>query len=159
MGDATRRLKFWDNETKEIAPGITLIRCGGHFEGGTVLHWAAGANGRGALLSGDIVHVGMDKKVSFMRSYANEIPLHASSVRNIADVLDPWPFDSIYGGWHERIITIDGKAILAYSVRRYLAAIPGHQEHDASSYRHQSTEIGAAHRQTPPWWVPRHHRR
>jgi glyoxylase-like metal-dependent hydrolase (beta-lactamase superfamily II) len=118
-------IKFWDNETKEIAPGITLIRCGGHFEGGTVLHWAAGANGRGALLSGDIVHVGMDKKVSFMRSYANEIPLHASSVRNIADVLDPWPFDSIYGGWYERIITIDGKAILAYSVRRYLAAITG----------------------------------
>ncbi len=33
----------------------TLIRCGGHFDGGTVLHWPGGAEGRGALLSGDII--------------------------------------------------------------------------------------------------------
>ena len=32
-------LKFWDGETKEIGTALTLIRCGGHFEGGTVLHW------------------------------------------------------------------------------------------------------------------------
>ena len=48
-------VQFWDTETRGIAPGATLIRAGGHFAGGTVLHWAAGADGSGALLSGDIV--------------------------------------------------------------------------------------------------------
>ena len=38
-------------------PGITLLRCGGHFPGGTILHWRDGADGRGALLTGDILQV------------------------------------------------------------------------------------------------------
>ena len=42
---------FWDGETKELSEGVTLLRCGGHFDGGTVLHWASGAGGKGALLS------------------------------------------------------------------------------------------------------------
>jgi glyoxylase-like metal-dependent hydrolase (beta-lactamase superfamily II) len=118
-------IEFWEGDTKEIAPGITLIRCGGHYEGGTVLHWAAGSGGRGALLSGDIVQVGPDKKVSFMRSYPDLIPLDAGSVRHIAEMLEPWPFDPIYGAWFERIIPSGGKEALAYSARRYLAAISG----------------------------------
>jgi glyoxylase-like metal-dependent hydrolase (beta-lactamase superfamily II) len=114
---------FWEEEQRELAPGLRLLRCGGHFEGGTVLHWTQGAGGRGALLSGDIVQVGPDKKASFMRSYPDLIPLDASSVQHIADVLDPWPFDAIYGAWFERIILSGGKAALAYSVTRYLRAI------------------------------------
>jgi len=114
---------FWDGETKELAPGVTLIRCGGHFAGGTVLHWAQGAGGKGALLSGDIVQVGPDRKVSFMRSYPDLIPLDASSVQHIADVLEPWPFDPIYGAWWERIIASGGKQAMEFSVRRYLRAI------------------------------------
>ena len=43
-----------------------------------VLHWAAGAGGKGALLSGDIVQVVQDNKsVSFMWSFPNFIPLSA----------------------------------------------------------------------------------
>lgn len=116
-------IRFWEEETREIAPGLTLIRCGGHFAGGSVLHWAAGAGGAGALLSGDIVQVGPDKKVSFMRSYPDLIPLDASTVRSIAATLDPWPYEPIYGAWFERIITAGGKSALAYSVERYLRAI------------------------------------
>lgn len=116
-------IRFWEDERQELGPGITLLRCGGHFAGGTVLHWAAGAGGRGALLSGDIVQVGPDKHVSFMRSYPDLIPLDARSVQHIADVLEPWPFEPIYGAWWERIITGGGKAALAYSVQRYLKAI------------------------------------
>jgi hypothetical protein len=118
-------IDFWEGETKPLAAGVTLIRCGGHFAGGTVLHWAEGAGGKGALLSGDIVQVGPDKKVSFMRSYPDLIPLDASSVQHIADVLESWPFDPIYGAWWERIIPSGGKQALAYSVRRYLRAISG----------------------------------
>lgn len=67
-----RAIVFWEGETRTLADGLTLVRCGGHFEGGTVLHWADGANGRGALLTGDIIQVVPDRKnVSFMYSYPN----------------------------------------------------------------------------------------
>lgn len=116
-------VRFWEGEEKEIGQGITLLRCGGHFAGGTVLHWADGAAGRGALLSGDIVQVGPDKRVSFMRSYPDLIPLDASSVQHIADVLESWSFDPIYGAWWEKVIPHGGKTAMAYSVQRYLKAI------------------------------------
>src|SRR5207302_6305367 len=38
---------FWEGETRRLGDGLTLIRCGGHFAGGTVLHWGDGADGRG----------------------------------------------------------------------------------------------------------------
>ena len=68
--------------TSSSLPGaITLLRLGGHFAGGTVLHWPAGAEGRGALLTGDIVMVVPDRTVvSFMWSYPNLLPLPASEV-------------------------------------------------------------------------------
>ena len=44
-------IRFWDGETLGLGGGLTLIRCGGHYEGGQVLHWSE----RRALLSGDIV--------------------------------------------------------------------------------------------------------
>ena len=36
-------LTFWDGDTLTLLPGVTLIRGGGHFPGGTMLHWAQGA--------------------------------------------------------------------------------------------------------------------
>ncbi len=116
---------YWDGEMREVASGVTLLRCGGHFAGGTMLHWADGAGGKGALLSGDIATVTPDRKLSFMRSYPNLIPLDATSVRHIAAVLEAWPFDPVYGSWWDRIIPSGGKAALALSVNRYLAAIGG----------------------------------
>ena len=118
-------IRLWEGETHELLPGVTLLRLGGHFAGGTVLHWAQGAGGAGALLSGDIVQVGPDKRVSFMRSYPDLIPLDAGTVRRIADRLDPWAFEPIYGAWWERVIPAGGKAAVAYSVRRYIAAVSG----------------------------------
>ncbi|HEX3399203.1 MAG TPA: MBL fold metallo-hydrolase [Acetobacteraceae bacterium] len=116
---------FWHGEMRQLAPGVTLLRCGGHFAGGTVLHWAEGAAGKGALLSGDIVRVGPDKKVSFMRSYPDLIPLDAGSVQHIANVLDGWEFDAIYGAMWDSVIPSGGKPAVAYSVGRYLRAISG----------------------------------
>lgn len=56
-----------DGDTAELVGGLTLLRLGGHFEGGTVLHWRSGAEGRGVLLTGDIVMVVPDRRfVSFM---------------------------------------------------------------------------------------------
>ena len=119
-------VKFWDGDTLPLADGATLIRCGGHFAGGTVLHWAKGAAGRGALLSGDIVQVLPNHRfVSFMRSYPNFFPLSAPAVERIGALLEPYPFDIIYGAWFDRIVPRDGKAIVQSSVARYVAAIRG----------------------------------
>ena len=35
----------WQGETHELGDGLTLVRCGGHFAGGQVLH-VAGRNAR-----------------------------------------------------------------------------------------------------------------
>ena len=41
------RIEHWDGERLELFGGVTLVRAGGHFAGGTVLHWADGAGGAG----------------------------------------------------------------------------------------------------------------
>src|SRR5262245_58061355 len=37
-----KSIHFWDGEAFMLSAGLTLVRCGGHFEGGTVLHWRDG---------------------------------------------------------------------------------------------------------------------
>ena len=119
-------IKLWEGDTLPIGQGITLIRCGGHFAGGTVLHWAAGGERRGALLSGDIVQLIPDRKhVSFMRSYPNLIPLSAPAVARIGAVLEPFAFDVIYGAWFDRVIPRGGKDAVKRSIARYIAMIQG----------------------------------
>ena len=77
-----KAIVFWESETKTLGADLTLIRCGGHFDGGTVLHWAGGAKSKGALLTGDIIQVVPDRKnVSFMYSYPNYIPLAGARPR------------------------------------------------------------------------------
>jgi hypothetical protein len=119
-------IKTWNGEALELLPGITLIRCGGHFAGGTVLHWADGANGQGVLCSSDIATVTTDRKfLSFMRSYPNLIPLSAAKVTEIGAALEPYGFDRIYGHYFDRVIPKDGKRALRDSVGRYVDAING----------------------------------
>ena len=66
-------------------PGVTVARIGGHFDGAAVLHWPAGSEGRGALLTGDTITVVQDRDwVSFMWSYPNLIPLDEATVDDIA---------------------------------------------------------------------------
>ena len=118
------RIEFWDSETKEIGHGLTLIRCGGHFEGGTVLYWPDGAIGKGAILSGDIIYVVEDRRwLSFMYSYPNLIPLSDSKVRRIVEAIEPFAFDRIYGAWWGKIVFDDAKAAVKRSAERYIRAI------------------------------------
>jgi hypothetical protein len=119
-------VKLWDGDTLALADGVTLLRCGGHFAGGTVLHWAQGAGGRGALLTGDIVQVIPHRNyVTFMRSYPNMVPLSAAAIARIARVLEPLQYDVIYGAWFDRSVVHGAKAAVERSVERYLAAIKG----------------------------------
>ena len=110
-------IKLWDGDTLSVAEGVTLIRCGGHFAGGTVLHWAAAGEGRGALFSGDIVMVIGDRShVSFMRSYPNLLPMSATAVERIGAALEPYAFEAIYGAFFDRNIAKGGKAAVQRSV-------------------------------------------
>lgn len=115
---------FWEGETHTLGDGITLIRCGGHFRGSSVLHWAAGANGRGALLTGDTMFVVSDRRyVSFMRSYPNLIPLPVRAVERIVQAVEPYAFDRIYSAWFGGVVANDAKAAVRRSAERYLQAI------------------------------------
>jgi hypothetical protein len=116
-------LEFWSGETLELGHGLTLIHGGGHFAGGTLLHWA---NGAGALLSGDIVQVIPDRRhVGFMYSYPNLIPLPEASVRAMVDALEPFGYESIYGAWWDAILPRGGPEIVRRSVERYARALRG----------------------------------
>jgi hypothetical protein len=114
----------WDGETKSLGSGLTLIRCGGHFDGGTVLHWPGSADCKGALLTGDIIQVVADRKhVSFMYSYPNYIPLSASAIGRIIKAVEPFQFDRLYGAFWDTTIEQHGKTVLVRSADRYLQAI------------------------------------
>ncbi len=115
---------YWEGETHPLLGNLTLIRCGGHFSGGQVLHWPAGAEGRGVLLTSDILTVVSDRRyVSFMYSYPNLIPLSADTVKHIADAVQPFPFDRIHGGWWGRTIWSGANEAVARSAERYVAAL------------------------------------
>jgi glyoxylase-like metal-dependent hydrolase (beta-lactamase superfamily II) len=113
-------VQFWSGETHSLGGGVTLIRCGGHYEGAQVLHWRE----QRALLSGDTVQVIPDRRfVSFMYSYPNLIPLPAAAVERIAAALEPFQFDTIHGAWWDRFIERDGSNVVRRSAERYVRAV------------------------------------
>jgi hypothetical protein len=117
--------------TRELAPGVTLIQCGGHFPGSAVIHWAQGAGGKGALFVGDTLGVVADTRyLSFMRSYPNFIPLPERDLDLILERLEPYPYDRIYGGWWNRVVDHDGKAAVQRSAQRYREWVRGERPAD-----------------------------
>jgi glyoxylase-like metal-dependent hydrolase (beta-lactamase superfamily II) len=117
-------VEFWEGDARELLPGLMVVRCGGHFPGSSVLHWASGAGGRGALFTGDTINVVADRRyVSFMYSYPNQIPLNARTVRAIVAAVEPYAFDRIYGSWSGSVVAEDAKAAVRRSAERYIAHI------------------------------------
>ena len=121
------RIQFWKGTTLPLWDELTLINCGGHFEGGTVLHWPAASRGcgsKGALLTGDIIQVVQDRRyVSFMRSYPNLIPLGATAIHRILETIEPFSFEQIYGAWWNANALSDAKTAVSRSAQRYFRAI------------------------------------
>lgn len=119
------RVELFDDDIEPV-PGLTLARIGGHFDGAAVLHWPAGADGRGALLTGDTITVVQDRDwVSFMWSFPNLIPLDQRTVEDIARRVERFHFDRVYGGWWGRIVVHDGAAAVRRSADRYVARLRG----------------------------------
>jgi glyoxylase-like metal-dependent hydrolase (beta-lactamase superfamily II) len=117
------QVTWWSGEMEPLFGGLTLVRCGGHFDGYQVLHWPAGAGGTGALFAGDQPQVCMDRRwVTFMYSYPNMIPFDAATVRRITDTLEPLAFTRLYGAFGRHVMD-EAKPVIARSRARYLRAI------------------------------------
>ncbi|HKS69376.1 MAG TPA: MBL fold metallo-hydrolase [Ktedonobacterales bacterium] len=117
-------VRYWEGETRELLPGVTLIRCGGHFPGSTVLHWAQAHDGDGALFTGDTIKVVADTRwATFMYSYPNSIPLDERTVQRIAQAVATPQFAHLYDGW--TAIAGDAHAAVQRSAERYIAHLRG----------------------------------
>jgi Metallo-beta-lactamase superfamily len=119
------RVRLWSG-TLEVLPSVTLVQCGGHFAGSAVLHWAAGASGRGVLLSGDtIVVTPGEDRVTFIRSAPNRLPLSAAAVRGVVSAVEPFSFDRIYGGWWVPVLRSGAWETVRTSALRYIEHLGG----------------------------------
>ncbi len=117
---------FWRGEELPLLAGATVIRCGGHFPGAAGLHWALGADGRGTLHTGDTISVVADRRrVSFMYSYPNLIPLPPYAVRRIVNALRPYTFDRIYSAFWGGEVESGARLALMQSARRYIDKLEG----------------------------------
>jgi hypothetical protein len=119
------KIIYWSGESLELHKGIFIHRLGGHFKGGSVLEWKDGNEQKGILLTGDIIQVVADSKwVSFMYSYPNLIPLPASKVRQMTNIVQELEFDRLYNAFH-RIVKKDAKISVQKSAERYIDALNG----------------------------------
>ena len=116
-------VRHWDGDSHDLGDGLTLIRGGGHFPGGTILHRADGA---GALLTGDIIQVIPDRAhVGFMWSYPNLVPLPEAEVQRMVAAVEPFAYEAIYGAWWDAIIPAAGPEVVRRSAERYGQALRG----------------------------------
>lgn len=117
-------LQFWEGDCFALNDDLTLVHCGGHYDGSAVLHWASGADRRGALLTGDtIAPMPRPDIVTFMYSFPNMIPLSADKVTRILHSIDPYPFDRLYGIWFDRVVGPDAKSVVRSAADRYRRAL------------------------------------
>jgi hypothetical protein len=117
-------IEYWTGDTMTLDEGITLARCGEHFDGSSVLHMRDAADGGGALFSSDALQVVADRRhVSFMYSYPNLIPLSAGAVNRVWNAVKDFAFENVHGYTWKRDILGDGRAVVRDSVERYLAAL------------------------------------
>lgn len=122
------RVEFYDAR-REIAPGLTLHRVGGHFRGQAVLEWTTGNAGQGVLLAADAVFPNPDRRtVSFLRSYPNRIPLSGNVVQRVAGQLEGLHFDRLYNNFGS-VVPTGAKGIIRYSADRHAAWVRGDYDH------------------------------
>lgn len=114
-------IRFWQGDALELTRDVRVIRLGGHFAGGCVLHWA---RNEGVVLSGDIVQVTPGARaVSFMWSYPNLLPLPAATVRDIIQRLSTVKFKQLYGAFEGKDITQNADEIVRVSGEKYISCL------------------------------------
>lgn len=121
-------IRTW-SDTHEILPGVTLTQPGGHFPGSAVVHWAAGADGLGVLLSSDTIFANPDRtSVSFMWSYPNRIPLSGAVVERVTRHVESFTFDRLYGNF-DNVIPSRARDVVRRSADRHIAWARGDFDH------------------------------
>ena len=114
-------IQLWEGDELELTSAVRLLRLGGHFPGGNVLHWE---RDNGVLLVGDIVQVtpGADA-VSFMWSYPNILPLPATTVSTLTSRLGQIRYERLYGAFAGQNITAKASEIVQRSGEKYIACL------------------------------------
>ncbi|MEZ3500685.1 MBL fold metallo-hydrolase [Pantoea sp. KPR_PJ] len=114
-------LQFWQGDVLPLNSEVDMVRLGGHFAGGCVLHWKAHG---GVLLAGDIIQVTPGKDaVSFMWSYPNMLPLAAATVEEMLRRCTRLDFSRLYGAFEGQDIVRNAKDVVLRSGERYLRAL------------------------------------
>ncbi|KAJ5887790.1 hypothetical protein N7495_007831 [Penicillium taxi] len=94
--------------TKLIVPGLTAIKCGGHFPGSLVLHWA---EYQGMLFIADTIvtvpsglnpspRLPSQSTYTFMWSIPNMIPMPADDIYLIWKAIRPYKFRKTFGAFN-----------------------------------------------------------
>lgn len=114
-------IQFWQGDLLPLNDEVDIVRLGGHFAGGCVLHWKA--NG-GVLLAGDIIQVTPGKDaVSFMWSYPNMLPLPAATVGDLLHRCEALDFSRLYGAFEGQDVAQAAKDVVMRSGARYLRCL------------------------------------
>lgn len=117
-------IHLWNGDELKLSDAVSLIRCGGHFDGSTALHWRDGPRAGGALFPGDALQVAQDRAhVAFMYSYPNYIPMTRRDVAAMRTRLAPYAYDDVFGYTWGRNIIGDGRAAVARSFDRFFARV------------------------------------
>ncbi len=117
-------IQFWSGDALRLSDDVTLIRCGGHFDGSTALHWKGVARPDGALFPGDALQVVQDRRhVAFMYSYPNITPMKTSDVQSMRARLSHYEFDDVFGYTWGRNIIGGGREAVDRSFDRFLERV------------------------------------
>ncbi len=120
LASSSLSMKLWSG-TLEVLPQVTLVQCGGHFDGSAVAHCFPDSPRGGALLVGDTMMVVRDRRfVTFMWSYTNQIPLSEAQVNSITHALSRYDFERIFGTTWGNEIFSGAKAAVTKSAERYI---------------------------------------
>lgn len=119
--DMSDNILFWQGETLNLEDDLTIINCGGHFDGSCVLHWRGAADGKPVLFGADTVY-SVNNQATFMHSFPNVIPLPAHKVKTIGQRLEAFNFDRLYGPFGGNILT-NAQTIVQNCINRYIKAL------------------------------------
>ncbi|EGN96189.1 hypothetical protein SERLA73DRAFT_112356 [Serpula lacrymans var. lacrymans S7.3] len=120
--------RFVDTPVKEVLPGVTAIKVGGHFPGSMVLHW------ENRLFVADSIQVApsalydVDRQegtvsFGFLWSYPNMIPLSPAAISHIVKAIQPFSFDIAHGMIPGAEVKRNAKAKVIESARTIISAM------------------------------------
>lgn len=114
-------VRFFEGDFLDLGHGVTLHVTGGHFDGSAVAHWPEGAEGKGALLTGDTILISQDPDwVSFMWSTPNRVNLGPKAIKRIVEMTERLSYDRIHDSWWGSRVDHDAKAKVLASAQRIL---------------------------------------